>query len=324
MNLSSLLQRSEGDTLDFKRDNYPFRNAAEDQKSELLKDILALANTWKATDAYIIIGVEESNGKATKLPGVIPELSDSDVQQLVNSKTNRPIAFGVEHVEHEGAQLTIIRVLQKQSRPIFLIKSYGRIKRNTVYVRHGSSTEEASPDEVAEMARDEAAISPDVQVRFQIKIDAYCYRPEFRMPFESNDATYFDGFQIVVANRGNALARHIEGTVALPSGILFDYFKKLDVKNQDPLVAIARSELVRLEFSNYLREPTHHHLAKPNPLEWKPLLPGRELHLLSERALPLRERFLNIDSVLRWEVAVDNCSLQRGETRFAEIRIIKT
>jgi len=115
MNLSALLQRSEGDALDFKRDNYQFRNATKDEKSELLKDILALANAWKATDGSIIIGVEESNGKATNVCGVAPELNDSAVQQFVNSKTNRPVAFAVEHAEHEGAQLTIIRVAQKQS-----------------------------------------------------------------------------------------------------------------------------------------------------------------------------------------------------------------
>src|SRR5437660_742862 len=37
MNLSALLQRSEGDTLDFKRDNYRFKNGSDDDKSELLK-----------------------------------------------------------------------------------------------------------------------------------------------------------------------------------------------------------------------------------------------------------------------------------------------
>jgi predicted HTH transcriptional regulator len=72
MNLSALLQRSEGDTLDFKRDNYRFRNATENEKSELLKDTLALANAWKATDGSIIIGVEESNGKATNICGSLP------------------------------------------------------------------------------------------------------------------------------------------------------------------------------------------------------------------------------------------------------------
>ncbi len=80
--------------------NYRFRNATEDEKSELLKDILALANAWKATDGSIIIGVEETNGKATNVCGVAPELNDSAVQQFVNSKTNRPVAFAVEHAEH--------------------------------------------------------------------------------------------------------------------------------------------------------------------------------------------------------------------------------
>jgi len=123
MNLSALLQRSEGDTLDFKRDNYPFRNAAEDQKSELLKDILALANAWKASNAYIVIGVDEANGRPTNVCGVVPELNDSDVQQFVNSKTNRPIAFSVEHAQHEGTPLTVVRIRERQQRPIFLSKN---------------------------------------------------------------------------------------------------------------------------------------------------------------------------------------------------------
>lgn len=323
MNLAGLLQRSEGDTLDFKRENYAFRNATDEHKSELLKDVLALANAWKATDAYILIGVAETNGRATAVPGVLPELNDSDLQQFVNSKTNRPIAFQVEHLEHEGSKLTVIRVLQKQSRPIFLNKNYGRLRRNTVYVRHGSSTDEASPDEIAEMVRGESATSPDVELRFQVTIDAYCYRPEFRMPFEEDRTTYFDGFQIVACNNGNALARHIEGNVELPRGVLFDHFRSLDVKSQSPFAAVQQSKLIKLEFSNHLREPTHSHLAKPNPLEWKPLLPGRELKLLSERTLPLRERFHEIGCVLKWELAVDNCDFRRGETRFSDIRIVK-
>ena len=96
MNLFALLQRSEGDTLDFKRENYRFKNASDEEKCELLKDILALGNAWKATDAFIIIGVDEINGKPAEIPGVAPELDDSDVQQFVNSKTNRPIAFAIE------------------------------------------------------------------------------------------------------------------------------------------------------------------------------------------------------------------------------------
>ncbi len=323
MNLSALLQRSEGDTLDFKRDNYRFKNGSDDDKSELLKDILALANAWKATDGCIIVGVEEVNGKAASLPGVVPELNDSNVQQFVNSKTNRPVAFAVEHVDHQGTPLTIIRIGQKQPRPIFLNKSYGRLKKNVVYIRHGSSTEEASPDEIAEMAKQEAvANAPDVEVRFQITVDAYCFRSEFPMGFRKEEPTYFDGFEIVARNKGNALARHIQGGIELPRGMLVDYFEDLDLQGRDPVIAIAQTKLIKLEFSNYLREPTHSYLAKPNPLEWKPLLPGREMELFSEKALPLRERFHEMDAAIKWELAVDNCKMQRGETRFADIRIV--
>jgi hypothetical protein len=322
MNLSALLQRSEGDTLDFKRDNYRFRNATDDEKSELLKDILSLANAWKATDGSIIIGVEETNGKATNVCGVAPELNDSAVQQFVNSKTNRPVAFAVEHAEHEGAQLTIIRIAQKQSRPIFLNKGYGRLKKNVVYIRHGSSTEEASPDEIAEMAKEVFASSPDVEMRFQITVDAYCYRSEFPLLLDNREPTYFDGFEIVVRNKGNALARHIQGTIELPRGIFFDYLTKMDLKDRDLVTAIAQTKPIKFDFSNYLREPTHHHLAKSNPLEWKPLLPGRELELFSKKAVPLRDRLHEIDSAIRWELAVDNCSIQRGETRFADILVV--
>jgi|GEM_PF-3332407 len=322
MDISPLLQRSEGDTLDFKRDNYRFVNATEEEKSELLKDILALANAWKATDAHIIIGVEERNGRATDVIGVTPELNDSQVQQFVNSKTNRPVGFAIEHTRHRGKPLTIIRVNRNQTRPMFLTTNYGRLKKNVVYVRHGSSTDEASPDEIAEMARSDVAVpAPDVQLACRIVKDAYCYRQEPSIPFADKKPTYFDGFQVIVRNEGTALAQHIEGSLQLPRCVFSDYFNELKSANQDVRIAVAKSKPVKLEFSNYLREPPHHYLAKPNPLEWKPLLPGRELKLLSRKAIPLRERFLEVDAKIIWSLAVDNCPLRTGEMRFREIAI---
>src|SRR5205807_1814834 len=107
----------------------------EEEKSELLKDILAMANAWKATDAHIIIGIEERSGRATDVIGVAPELNDSHIQQFVNSKTNRPVAFAIEHARHREKPLTIIRVNQKQTRPIFLTTNFGRLKKNVVYIR---------------------------------------------------------------------------------------------------------------------------------------------------------------------------------------------
>lgn len=45
--LESLVHQEQLATLDFKVQQYPFPSAAPEQKSELLKDILALANSWQ-------------------------------------------------------------------------------------------------------------------------------------------------------------------------------------------------------------------------------------------------------------------------------------
>jgi predicted HTH transcriptional regulator len=43
----------------FKRDQYPFEASSDDDKGELLKDLLAFANSWRRESAFILIGVEE-------------------------------------------------------------------------------------------------------------------------------------------------------------------------------------------------------------------------------------------------------------------------
>jgi hypothetical protein len=51
--LERLLNEAESTALDFKQSQYPFENASKEQKSELLKDILAFANSWRRTDALL-------------------------------------------------------------------------------------------------------------------------------------------------------------------------------------------------------------------------------------------------------------------------------
>ena len=51
--LEELLNEEESPSLDFKRDQYPFQGESNDVKSELLKDILAFANSWRHTEATV-------------------------------------------------------------------------------------------------------------------------------------------------------------------------------------------------------------------------------------------------------------------------------
>jgi predicted HTH transcriptional regulator len=139
--IEELLNESEGTALDFKRDQYPLTNDLE--KSELIKDVLAFTNSWRRTDAFILIGVEESKGGGRSNPvGITKHLKDSDLQQLVNSKTNRPITFSYAAVKFQTVWLGVIKI-PVQERPVFLTNGFGKLKADIVYVRRSSSTAEA-------------------------------------------------------------------------------------------------------------------------------------------------------------------------------------
>jgi Putative DNA-binding domain len=148
--IERLLYEEESDALDFKRDQYPFVKATNEQKSELIKDILAFANSWRRTDAFIVIGVLEVKGGRSAVVGVSDQLDDAAIQQFVNSKTNSFVSFSYRNLTFEGKSIAIIHI-PLQQRPLFLKKNFGRLKANAVYVKRGSSTTEADPDEVAKM-----------------------------------------------------------------------------------------------------------------------------------------------------------------------------
>ena len=148
--MEELLNEDEGSALDFKRDQYPFEKATDEQKSELLKDILAFANAWRRTDAYILIGGEDVKGGRSNVVGVTSHFDDASIQQFVNSKTNRPVTFSYEVFPFEGVQVGIFH-LPLQDRPIYLKKDFGKLKQREVYIRRSSSTDIADPDEIAKM-----------------------------------------------------------------------------------------------------------------------------------------------------------------------------
>src|ERR1700733_6078031 len=93
--IAQLLWQSESETLDFKRDQYPFDGASDEQRSEVLKDILAFANGWRSVPARILIGVDEvKHGRST--PVGCEHLTNRTLQTFVNSKVNRPIQFSYD------------------------------------------------------------------------------------------------------------------------------------------------------------------------------------------------------------------------------------
>lgn len=167
--LQSLLYEEESNVLDFKRDQYRFINSSPSDKSELLKDILAFCNAWRRTDAFILIGIEEVKGGESKVIGITEVLDDAQIQQFVNGKTQRPVNFLYRNLTFRNKQVALIHI-PIQERPIYLKKDYGRLKRNVVYVRRGSSTLEATPDEIANMRSSNAPPSSHIIPKLSLRL----------------------------------------------------------------------------------------------------------------------------------------------------------
>ncbi len=165
-----LLYEEENATLDFKKEQYRFVKANDQEKSELLKDILGFVNAWRRSEAYILIGVEDFRGGRGNVVGIraTDHLDDHSLQQFVNNLTNRPVHFRYEAFAFEGKQVGIITI-DEQARPIYLKKDYGKLEREKVYVRRGSSTDPtkpASPEEIAQMGVGSAQPAAELLVEF--------------------------------------------------------------------------------------------------------------------------------------------------------------
>ncbi len=165
--IESLLYEEESATLDFKCEQYSFTGATNDVKSELLKDILAFANSWRRSNAYILVGVKEVKGKRCKINGISSDLDDAHIQQFVNSKTQHYIEFSYKTLSIEGKKIGVF-IIPLQKRPFYLNKDYGKLKKETVYVRRGSSTAIANIDEIASMGADSLA-HDDKEVEIEVQ-----------------------------------------------------------------------------------------------------------------------------------------------------------
>ena len=109
---------------------------------------------------------KKTRAARTRILGVTQHLKDADLQQLVNSKTDQPITFSYRSERLDGKDIGILNI-PVQNRPRFIIKPFAKLLANTVYIRRGSSTVIARPDEVAQMGTASTPQpSPTLRVQF--------------------------------------------------------------------------------------------------------------------------------------------------------------
>ncbi len=164
--LTSLRYKSEGTDIDFKSAQYRFNGATEEVKAEILKDVLAMANAWRDGPGYILLGFKDQRPHPAEVVGIFDSIDDAQLQQFINSKVKPKITFRYEEHIYDGKTIGMI-IIPKQRRAFYLAHAYGKLKSNVVYVRRGSSTDEAEPPEITAMTLADAGRS-DIQVDLSI------------------------------------------------------------------------------------------------------------------------------------------------------------
>lgn len=121
--LEELRYKGEGSDLDYKAERYAFAKASDEEKSEMLKDILALANTHRDGTAYILIGLKENPPYPAEVVGLSADgaIDDARVQEFVNGKLETKLTFRYEERLFDGRHIAVI-CIPKQQRPFYLKK----------------------------------------------------------------------------------------------------------------------------------------------------------------------------------------------------------
>ena len=152
--IQQLCLEGESNHLDYKRDQYPFVGAADCDKAELLKDILALANAFRTEIAYVLIGVAQTSDGSGNIVGIDPTdfIDDAKLQQFVNCKTNRAINFSSYSIPCLIKKIIqVIEIPVQYQRPFHLKTRFISIGEHDVPIRIGSSTRNATLDEISRM-----------------------------------------------------------------------------------------------------------------------------------------------------------------------------
>jgi tetratricopeptide (TPR) repeat protein len=159
---AQLLLKSEGNTIDFKRDVYNFAGLDLNEKNAMraafVKDILSFANTPRDESAYIVLGVKRHPDGRIEKKGIPFHIDDNTLQQKVEDWIDPIPQFAYHEIEFEGLQFAVIEidVSTVSDRPFMATKNSkggDALKPSVIYWRRGSKNSEATGTEAKAIYR---------------------------------------------------------------------------------------------------------------------------------------------------------------------------
>ncbi len=140
----------EGDYLDFKEYDYHKEN-----KEELIKDIVAFANSHSIRNKYIIIGAIEENNVCVGIREVDKSKikDEAEFQQIINTYVYENLVVNYRIIKIDGKDILVIQIpaTNNSNRPFMIKKQIGKLKENDIYIRKGSSTANATKKDLEYM-----------------------------------------------------------------------------------------------------------------------------------------------------------------------------
>lgn len=123
----------------------------DSEKKELVKDIIAMANT-PGGRGYIIFGVKD---KTREIVGIedLPENIEERIQQIIANRSMPPVPIAFDIVSYEGKKLGIITIYRSMQVPHQMLMS------GAFYIRRGSTTGRATRHEIANMLQQYGMLS---------------------------------------------------------------------------------------------------------------------------------------------------------------------
>ena len=121
-----------------------------------------------------------------------------------------PVEFTYRTANTDGKTIGVVTIAAVQQRPIWLKKPYGPLEHERVYIRRGSSTAIATPDEIAKMG--EARIKKAERYPATLSVR----RDTSRRAAERHD--YQLAFQL--KNNGNATVSNWNVRIEMPRALL--------------------------------------------------------------------------------------------------------
>ena len=140
--LLKIINQGESKEVDFKRG---IDISTAKSKSELVKDLIAIANSAESF-GYLIIGVDDD-----RIICGCSFVSEEQLQQVSNSYINPPLDIRYLSVNFDQKEVIALQINSKL-KPYKVSRDIDKILKDTVFVRRGSVTFKASPEEIIMMS----------------------------------------------------------------------------------------------------------------------------------------------------------------------------